>query len=114
MRTPQVTITIELLKSQGYRVQCRQTRIERIPDDSDLGYTEVVIDDSKYFNRAYPKGGSSKVSIIDTKSQRSFSGEASCNSQLDNFDKRLGFNIAFGRAYCLWQQSHMQEEFLYE
>lgn len=107
-------MTIESLRNTGAKVFVSHSRFYKTGDSPD-GFTLVSNKELKNmremgtydFNKLSHRGGRTEVSILLTDGTR-LSGVATC-SLLDNFNRALGRNIAFGRALTPFLKEIRQE-----
>lgn len=97
------------LREQGWKVKVRIERIIGFKDevnyDPILGPEPILVSrgDGATGHEFKPVGGQTKVELLPPGASEPWVGLSRCHTRLDNFNKKIGLEIAFGRAWKAYE-----------
>ena len=90
-------ITVRDLRQRGFKVTVHHTR--HYTDVKENVIRQVTKHQPDLYKQAHARGGETAVNIFNPRTNQTYSGLSICNLN-DNYNKKLGVNIALYRA--LW------------
>jgi hypothetical protein len=88
-------VTIQSLRQAGFKVRVLHTRSRRLSKDIKIGFRTVPVN----------KGGDTRIEITTPDMQTTVVGIAKCSLK-DSYNRKLGNEIALGRALTEFQENH--------
>src|SRR5262245_39430045 len=96
---------IEELRSKGWKVHVRMDRaFGELDEEGNFPILEARHDVAEGLRDCNAKGGVVTVILTAPGETIELKGQARCHPRLDNFNKKIGLEIAFGRAWKLYDQ----------